>query len=63
MRTRDRDNREHEPTPEPQAAGAGADEAARRARGLLDLGDALIRRALSGDSERFLAQNRQQGGE
>ena len=65
MRTRDRDNREQEPAPEPQAAGAGAaaDNSARRARNLLDAGDALIRRALSGDSETFLAQNRQQGGE
>lgn len=65
MRTRNRESREQEPVPEPQAldAGAGADDAARRARSLLDVGDELIRRALSGDSERFLAQNRQQGGE
>jgi hypothetical protein len=65
MRTRNRESREQEPAPEPQAAdaGAGAEDAARRARALLDAGDALIRRALSGDSELFLAQNRQQGGE
>jgi hypothetical protein len=30
---------------------------------LLDHGDELIRRALSGDSEEFLAQNPQQDGE
>jgi hypothetical protein len=67
MRTRDRDRREQEPTPEPQPAaagdGAGAGDAGERARRLLDVGDDLIRRALSNDSERFLAQNRQQGGE
>jgi hypothetical protein len=65
MRTRDRDPREQEPTREPLAPGTsvGAEAAAARARSLLDLGDELIRRALSGDSERFLAQNRQQGGE
>lgn len=68
MRTRDRDRRQQEPAaaPEPVAAGAsgeGADDLARRARSLLDHGDELIRRALSGDSRRFLAQNRQQGGE
>jgi hypothetical protein len=65
MRTRNRESREQEPVPEPQAAdaGAGADDAARRARSLLDVGDEAIRRALSGDSERFLTQNRQQGGE
>jgi len=65
MRTRNRESQEQEPAPEPQAAdaGAGADDAARRARSLLDVADEAIRRALSGDSERFLAQNRQQGGE
>jgi len=68
MRTRDRDRQQQDSTPVPQPAGAtatgeGADEVGRRARSLLDLGDALIRRALSGDSQRFLAQNRQQGGE
>jgi hypothetical protein len=65
MRTRQRDLREEEPTPAPQpAAGAPAgDDASRRARSLLDVGDDVIRRALSGDSQRFLAQNRQQGGQ
>jgi hypothetical protein len=65
MRTRDRDPREQEPAREPLVPepGAGAEAAAARARSLLDLGDEVIRRALSGDSERFLAQNRQQGGQ
>ena len=68
MRERDRERTE-EPREaaarlaEAGAAGDGGDELARRARSLLDLGDELIRRALSGDSRRFLAQNRQQGGE
>lgn len=65
MRTREHALREEPPAPEAQATGAegGADDAAARARRLLDVGDALIQRALSGDSQRFLAQNRQQGGE
>jgi hypothetical protein len=68
MRTRDRDRRQQDPAAahEPDGVGApvaGADDPALRARSLLDLGDELIRRALSGDSQRFLAQNRQQGGE
>jgi hypothetical protein len=65
MSTRQREAREEEPRvePAPAAGDAGADEAAARARRLLDVGDDVIRRALSGDSQRFLAQNRQQGGE
>jgi hypothetical protein len=68
MRTQERDRRAQQTTLVPQPAGAGApgepaEELAQRARSLLDLGDALIRRALSGDSQRFLAQNRQHGGE
>jgi hypothetical protein len=68
MRTQERDRRPQESALVPQPAGAGtagepAEEPAQRARSLLDLGDALIRRALSGDSQRFLAQNRQHGGE
>lgn len=62
MRTRDRDPRQETRPPEPAPAPAG-DDATRRARSLLDLGDDLIRRALSGDSKAFLAQNRQHGGE
>jgi len=68
MRTRDRDRQQETALREPAPAGAGtpsdgSDDVARRARGLLDAGDEVIRRALSGDSRRFLAQNRQQGGE
>ena len=68
MSTRDRERQQEAPLREPAAAvvgapGEGSEELARRARGLLDAGDALIRRALSSDSRRFLAQNRQQGGE
>lgn len=62
MRTRSRDPRQETRPPEPEPA-PGADDASRRARILLDHGDDLIRRALSGDSETFLAQNRQHGGE
>lgn len=64
MRIRSRDPRDaaDEPLPEP-AAGRGDDETLRRAQRLLDLGDDAIRRALSGDSKRFLSQNRQEGGE
>jgi len=68
MSTRDRDRRQETPAHETAptvlgAPGDGSEELARRARGLLDAGDELIRRALSSDSRRFLAQNRQQGGE
>jgi hypothetical protein len=68
MSTQERERRAQDPAPLTQPAGTGAageaaDELARRARSLLDLGDDLIRRALSSDSKRFLAQNRQQGGE
>ncbi len=65
MRNRSQDHREEAPLPATPVSRGGpeADEAARRARRLLDIGDDAIRRALSGDSERFLEQNRQQGGE
>jgi hypothetical protein len=45
------------------AACPDAENAAERARALLEHGDEIIRRALSADSRRFLVQNRQQGGE
>ena len=64
MRTRNRESSQQEIAPEPQpATESGAEDVAARARSLLDLGDDLIRSALSNDSRRFLAQNRQQGGE
>lgn len=67
MRTRDR-NREEEQ----HAQGNGDADAPRdgvgddlrnRARRLLELGDQTIRHALSQNSEQFLQQNRQQGGQ
>ena len=48
------------------AAGSnnpGGDELRHRARRLLELGDETISNALSQNSERFLRQNRQQGGQ
>ena len=41
----------------------GGDDLRHRARRLLELGDETISNALSHNSERFLEQNRQQGGE
>ena len=55
-----------QPAPESGAeAGTGAEMEALRQAGerLLSAGDEAISRALSGDSERFLAANRQQGGQ
>ena len=69
MRTRDRDQEEQQRTPDSEGAATagpgsgGGDELRNRARRLLDLGDETIRNALSQDSERFLEQNRQQGGQ
>ncbi len=69
MRTRDRDQEEQQRTPDSKGAATagpgsgGGDELRHRARRLLDLGDETIRNALSQDSERFLEQNRQQGGQ
>ena len=62
LRQRDRDRCEESPAPEAPAP-AGGDDARERARRLLEVGDEAIRRALSSDSETFLSQNRQQGGE
>jgi hypothetical protein len=67
MRTRDHDQNDqsHEPTVAGSSGGASpsGDEQRRRAQRLLDLGDETISQALSQDSERFLSQNRQQGGQ
>jgi len=69
MRTRDRKREEQQ---RPQDAGdsgssgndnPSGDELRNRARRLLELGDDAINEALSQNSERFLQQNRQQGGE
>ena len=67
MRERERRADEHEPEPQQPADGRpGADnltahtEAAQR---LLAAGDDAIERALSGNSETFLAATRQHGGQ
>lgn len=46
-----------------QGAGAGLDSLRQISRELIAAGDEAINRALSGDSEAFLAANRQQGGQ
>ncbi len=43
--------------------GGNLPELRRQAEQLLSAGDEAIQRALSGDSERFLRANRQQGGQ
>jgi len=67
MRIRDSRERDDEPVVSPRPAGTAGEadlDATRQAvERLLTAGDAAINRALSGDSERFLAANRQQGGE
>lgn len=71
MRSRDLDRDEQQRTSQTADAetpptGGGSSEAEavrRRAQRLLDLGDEMISQALSQNSERFLAQNRQQGGQ
>ena len=68
MRSRNREAQAEVITPVPQPATTAATtaeaEAMRaRVRSLLDLGDDLIERALSSDSQTYLAQNRQQGGQ
>ena len=59
------DEREQPSHAQPGAAPEGTDLTAARQDGesLLAAGDEAISRALSGDSERFLAANRQQGGQ
>jgi hypothetical protein len=46
-----------------QGGAEQRDELREHAARLLEAGDEAIRRALSNDSERFLNQNRQQGGQ
>ena len=64
MTTRQR-NREPEQAPEPAAGPSGGDASETRARAerLLAAADDVIDRVLSTESERFLSQNRQQGGQ
>ena len=62
---RRRDRREH-PAPGPgEDPGASADRAALREQGarLLEIGNDIIERTLSGDSEAFLRASRQEGGQ
>jgi len=69
MRTRDRNQVEEQQARTPGEAtptggdSQGGEEIRRRARRLLELGDETITNALSRNSERFLDQNRQQGGQ
>ena len=69
MRTRDLNQNERQHTqsipesPSPGTGSPGGEEVPQRAQRLLDLADETISEALSKDSERFLAQNRQQGGQ
>lgn len=58
-------NRDPETTITPPASGGsgGGGDAAANARRLLAAADDVIERALSGDSERFLSDHRQQGGQ
>lgn len=69
MRTRDLNQNERQHTksipesPSPGAGSPGGEEVRQRAQRLLDLADETISEALSKNSERFLAQNRQQGGQ
>ena len=64
MRFRDLFNRPDEP-PDGPAPGSSRppSELRRRADDLLEAGDEAIRRALSSNSEQFLAANRQEGGQ
>lgn len=64
MRTRDLNPTEPQTSP-PAAEGGGTanEDARRRARRLLDFGDDIIDKVLSRDSQQFLSQNRQQGGQ
>ena len=69
MRTRDRNQQEEQTTQNaghttgPGNGSPSDDETRDRARRLLELGDETISHALSQNSERFLEQNRQQGGQ
>jgi hypothetical protein len=69
MRTRNQNREEEqntrtsEGTPGTASKISSGDEVRERARRLLELGDETISHALSQNSERFLEQNRQQGGQ
>lgn len=64
MRFRQRDDeRPPRPAGEDGAQGDGLESVRAEGDELLSAADEAIRRALSGDSERFLRQARQQGGQ
>ena len=66
MRVRERRNHEQRvqpPTPEQPAPTPSSDPPLDAAERLLAAGEEAIRRALSHDSEHFLAVNQQQGGQ
>ena len=54
---------EQQPRAEPDASSGDAAETRARAGRLLAVADDVIDRVLSTESERFLSQNRQQGGQ
>lgn len=62
---RPRDDRERDQPPADAAAGSGGNLAQLRSAGeaFLAAGNDAINRALSSDSEKFLAANTQQGGQ
>ena len=62
MRERERHHDEVE-RPQPTAGGENLGTIAGTATQLLAASDAIIDRALSGDSDAFLRANRQQGGQ
>lgn len=62
MRLRER----NDPEPGPEGSGGETERLLRlrqAAQALLHAGDAAIERVLSGDSEKFLRENRQEGGQ
>lgn len=62
---RKRDHRDHQAPAHAGGPGPSVDRAALREEGsrLLDVGNDIIERTLSGDSEAFLRASRQEGGQ
>lgn len=63
MRFRERNDELEQERRDPPGAAPGLDALRAAGTELLAAGDAAINRVLSGNSERFLASNRQQGGQ
>ena len=63
MRFRERSTRDSAPVPADVAAPANAEANRDRATRLLEIGDGVIGRSLSGDSQSFLDQTQQHGGQ